>query len=188
MTSTLIPPPLFRKKVRQAEIRDGFAYIPLTKGYVTKIDAADLHLVADRNWQVAGGGNGRLYASAYFRIGPKRYGRILMHRLIMGLIEDKPEVDHQDGDGLNNCRSDNLRISTVSQNRANRKVGKSNKLGIKGVSYRPANRKFRAGINANKRHIHLGHFDTAAEASAAYDTAALRLFGEFAVLNEARGK
>jgi hypothetical protein len=185
MTTSLIPPPLFRKKVRQAEIRDGFALVPLTQGYFAKVDLPDLHLVADRNWQASSGGAGRIYASAYYRIGPKKYGRILMHRLILGLVEDKPEVDHWDGDSLHNCRS-NLRVCTISQNRANRGACKHNKLGIKGVYYRPDRQVYRAEIRAEGRSHYLGAFATASEASAAYDAAALRLFGEFAALNETR--
>lgn len=46
------------------------------------------------------------------------------------------EIDHRDGDGLNNNPT-NLREATTAQNCRNQKVRKTNKLGVKGCSYRP---------------------------------------------------
>jgi hypothetical protein len=54
--------------------------------------------------------------------------------------------------------------------------------GFKGVS-KHGNR-FRAKIWNNDQQYHLGLFDTAEEAAAAYNAEAFRLYGEFAVLNE----
>ena len=90
------------------------------------------------------------------------------------------DTDHIDGNGLNN-RFKNLRLATRGQNKANSRVRKDNKLGVKGVD-RYGN-KYRARIRINGRLTYLGYFNTAQEASAAYEKAARVYFGEFAKAN-----
>ncbi len=69
-----------------------------------------------------------------FVIGHKRYytHRILW-MLVNGPIPDGMCIDHIDGNGLNN-RLDNLRLTTLSGNQRNRRVGKNTRFGIVGVS------------------------------------------------------
>lgn len=93
----------------------------------------------------------------------------------------KKAVDHIDGDKLNNRRS-NLRLCTQAENAKNTRLGLNNTSGAKGVS-RNVNGKWRARIWNNRKEIHLGTFETAAEAMAAYDKAAIALHGEFASPN-----
>jgi hypothetical protein len=91
------------------------------------------------------------------------------------------QVDHEDRNPLN-CRRYNLRLATNSQNKMNKDVAYLSCTGFKGVS-KHGNR-FRAKIWNNDQQYHLGLFDTAEEAAAAYNAEAFRLYGEFAVLNE----
>jgi hypothetical protein len=86
-------------------------------------------------------------------------------------------VDHVDGNPLNNRRS-NLRFCTHAQNMKNRKVHRSNKLGVKGVHL--AGKRYRAEIKVDGQRYGLGSFLTLAEAAAAYKTASARFHGEFA--------
>jgi hypothetical protein len=86
------------------------------------------------------------------------------------------ELDHIDGDGLNNKIS-NLRPCTRSQNCANRRAV-SNASGYRGV-YRERN-KWRAQIRTNGVTTSLGSFDDPVEAHAAYVAKAREIFGEFA--------
>jgi hypothetical protein len=88
------------------------------------------------------------------------------------------EVDHKDGDGLNN-RWRNLREATRSQNHANSKRARNNTSGFKGVRLSRSGR-YRARIAVNKKRIALGSFDTPEEAHDAYCRAAKKFFGEFA--------
>jgi hypothetical protein len=88
------------------------------------------------------------------------------------------EVDHRDGDGLNN-RWGNLRESTKSQNQANAKTRSDSRTGIKGVQWRDGIG-WVARIQHEKQRRHLGVFKTKEAAAAAYGRAASELFGEFA--------
>jgi hypothetical protein len=104
----------------------------------------------------------------------------------MGVIDDPTvEVDHRDGNGLNNRRRSNLRVCSHSQNGANQKKHKNNTSGFKGVVLYKDNRSrpWCARIKVEGRHIYLGYFATPDEAAKAYDAAAIRLHGEFARTN-----
>jgi hypothetical protein len=61
----------------------------------------------------------------------------------------------------------------------NRKKMENNKSGYVGVYFNKARNKFKASIYNNNKRIHLGYFDTALEASEAYETKAKELFGEY---------
>lgn len=107
----------------------------------------------------------------------------IMSRVIMGLgFGDKRVVDHIDHNQANNQRN-NLRICTQSQNRANSRKQKEASSKYKGVSYKKATKKWRAQIGINGKKVHLGDFIDELDAAAAYDTAALEHFGEFALTN-----
>ena len=104
-----------------------------------------------------------------------------MHRWIVFGGKEGSGVDHSDGDKLNNRRG-NLRKATQSQNSKNTLLAKNNTSGFKGVS-KTAEGRWRARITVERKEIHLGVFDTKADAAAAYDAAALQLHGEFASPN-----
>lgn len=101
-------------------------------------------------------------------------------------------VDHIDGNGLNNLRS-NLRFATMSQNIANSKVRKDNTTGYKGVSWFVGSKhpngvwkskpSWTARIGINGKRITVGYFATKEEAARAYNKAAIKYHGEFAKLN-----
>lgn len=90
-------------------------------------------------------------------------------------------TDHVNGDGLDNRRA-NLREANHSLNGANRRVGVNSTTGFKGV-WLTASGRYTAAIKSGGKRRHLGRFDTAEEAAAAYDAAARELFGDYAGLN-----
>ena len=110
------------------------------------------------------------------------YGKhILLHRY----IADAPpnmDVDHKDGNGLNNQIS-NLRLCSTSQNLMNRGKQRNNTSGYKGVSRRKHRPLWRAGIYVNGKTKHLGDYFCLIKAAKAYDEAAKKYHGDFARLN-----
>jgi len=159
---------------RPIRIDGDVAYVPLTKGHEAVINAADVHLVANTNWCVLIEAH-TVYA---VRTGPRpKQSSIRMHRVIMG----EPvglQVDHRDGDGLNN-RRDNLRVATSSQNAQNQRRSSANLSGHKGVGFHKTSGKWRARIKLNGKRKHLGYFDTPEDAHEVYCKVSAELHGEF---------
>lgn len=92
------------------------------------------------------------------------------------------EVDHRDGNVSNNSWK-NLRHASSSQNKMNSRLRADKIVQLKGVSLnygRPKGFPFRARIQINGEQTFLGYFRSAEAAHAAYQEAAMRLFGEFA--------
>jgi hypothetical protein len=104
-----------------------------------------------------------------------------MHRLITGAPAGV-EVDHRNGNGLDNRRS-NLRLATTSQNQGNQRLSRANTSGFKGVHWDKHRAKWKASIAGDNNDKHLGHFTDPSEAAHAYDSAARLRFGRFASVN-----
>jgi AP2 domain len=154
--------------------------IPLTQGYVARIDEADRAFTDGRKWHARARPTRRaVYAMT------KIDGRgIFLHNL---LCPDWKFVDHKDGDGLNNRRS-NLRDGTEFRNGANRWLFRNNTSGYKGVTRAPKGEgRWTAAIGFNRRLINLGTYDSPEEAAYAYDQAAVSYFGEWARTNAMLG-
>jgi hypothetical protein len=107
-----------------------------------------------------------------------------MHREIAAyagiLLDVRSDVDHTDGDGLNNLR-ENLRQATPSQNGQNRHKQPGCSSVFKGVIW--SGTKWRVQIRVAGRLKDMGRFDDEFLAAAAYNRAALRFFGPFARIN-----
>lgn len=160
-----------------------------SKGLSTTVDESDFDSLnlGSYSWCPASSkGKSSTYARTRYN------GRdVYLHRLILGLL-DKPKhifVDHKDGNGLNNSRS-NLRVTTSRGNQRNRRKESSRKTSssYKGVYKENKNRKrtkiWRAQIVLpGKKQKCLGYYPTEVEAAQAYNKAATELFGEFACLN-----
>ncbi|GAA5514919.1 hypothetical protein Dcar01_03683 [Deinococcus carri] len=145
------------------------------EGKVALCDDADYALLSRHRWHLDKRGYARTYR-------PLEYGRsttVAMHQL---LADEKGGHyrDHLNGDRLNNRRA-NLRPCTQRENSYNRCVHRNSKTRVKGVSrYRG---KYRAVIHKDGEQVYLGLFPTLDLAAAAYNGAAIALFGAFARLN-----
>jgi hypothetical protein len=150
----------------------GVRRIALSQGLFATIDAADYQELSKYKWFAAKRGN-KVYA-----MGRKGRKYVYMHREIM-----RPRkgyfVDHIDGNGLNNCRS-NLRVCTQRQNQANQRPrnGSSRFVGVS----RHGN-KWAAQITWRGECFYLGLFEDEVEAAKARDRKAYELHGEHAYLN-----
>lgn len=87
-------------------------------------------------------------------------------------------VDHANEDKSDN-RWANLREATNSQNMHNIKLKAANKSGARGVSRHSRSGRWQSHIRINGKSTYLGRYDTVEEASAAYEAASERAFGEF---------
>ena len=112
--------------------------------------------------------------------------KILLHRLIAAFMGMDGHIDHRDGDGLNNTRS-NLRKATRSQNQFNRRMQSNNKSGFIGVNRTDSKSSWGASIKINKVHTPLGSFRSAESAARVRDMWAKEAYGEFAALNFPEG-
>ena len=91
------------------------ASIPLKNGGCVVVDEQDLAVLSEHSWYCVKS-RGTFYA--------KTGKNTRLHRLLMGVTDSKKIVDHINGDGLDNRRS-NLRIVDVSINVANRQRSRS---------------------------------------------------------------
>jgi len=141
---------------------------------VATIDEADMPLISGHKWTCFPMG------STFYAVRGAGGRNVYMHRLIMSVPRGL-EVDHIDGNGLNNQRS-NLRIATRSQNMANTgpRGGSSR---FKGVSFHKRAAKWQAYITVENHRHYLGLHGDEVSAAQAYDIAAREAFGEFAKLN-----
>jgi len=158
--------------------------ITLTNGGVMLVDADDLPLVSGFSWHWVSrtaGGNVVKYAETTKKKNKIKF-QALAHRLVMspdpGFV-----VDHINGNGLDNRRG-NLRICRQGENARNRRHSIKRRSCFKGVAIRADTGKWRARIMVDRHEINLGCFDTAIDAAAAYNAAALKYFGIFAHLND----
>ena len=156
--------------------------IQLTQGQVALVDDEDFDMLNQFKWCAQKDGN-NFYAIRGIRVG-RRTQTIHMHRLIMGSPIGL-EIDHKDGNGLNNQRN-NLRVCTRSQNQMNKRKKEGASSIYKGVSFHKREDKWRAVIMINGRAINLGDFASEIEAAKAYDAKAIALFCEFANLNNVK--
>ncbi len=161
--------------------------VPLTRGKTASVSLCDAALVMAHKWSAtpAKKGSNLWYAVRWISVDGK-YTTESMHRFILRLPNgDKRQVDHEDGNGLNNQR-DNIQIASSNINNHRRHVVLSNS-GFYGVSkhsyYKGVNAKFAAYIVSNRKTKYLGLFNKPEDAARAYDVAAIQLHGDSAMLN-----
>ena len=155
--------------------------IALKHGKVLRFDEEDRYLIEQYTWVARKSkykSRDLWYAVAHPPGGGKYADPVLLHRLLTNCPEDK-QVDHWDGDGLNNKRK-NLRVCNNAQNGANKSAPRDS-IGMRCI-YKLGER-WRVYMGGRKP-AHVGMFDTVVEARIAYNTEALKLYGEFARLYE----
>lgn len=142
----------------------------------TIVDECDLERVSAHKWRMD------CYGYAVTRNDKLGLCNYRLHRMLLGDPKGY-EVDHIDGDKLNNRRS-NLRIVTSQQNAMNRRMSRVSSSGYVGVhASRSISNPWEARIRKNGKIYHLGLFKTKEDAAKAREVAELRMFGEYSPLN-----
>lgn len=152
--------------------------IPLTQGKSALIDAEDLPLLGDGSWSLAERAEG--FRTRFYAQGFINRNMVLMHRVILGARSGQT-VDHINGDGLDNRRS-NLRLVTPSQNNQNQPKKPNGTSIYKGVS-RTRSGKWLVMIQVNREVLVRKRYLDEVEAARAYDDLARTHFGEFGRFN-----
>jgi len=166
---------------RRARYGYTFRRIPLTQGKYAIVDPEDFTRLNKHKWH-ANKAKNTYYAVRRIHIARSKWKHIKMHREIL-----RPPahlyVDHINHNGLDN-RKANLRPATCRQNSYNRIHFRKNPSSkYKGVSFKKRTKKWTAQIRYNGKTKFIGSYENEIEAAKAYDKAAKKHHGEFAVLN-----
>jgi hypothetical protein len=174
----VLPLLLYRK------LRYGYTFrrIPLSQGKYAIVDPDDYERIGKHKWYTSPGQ--RTYYAVRGQWSPelKKRLNIAMHREII-YVPDDLFVDHINHHGWDN-RKANLRPATPADNARNARHPKINTTSkYRGIWYSKRKKKWRAAISLNGKTIHLGYFRNEIDAAKAYDKAAKKHYGEFAILN-----
>jgi DNA polymerase-1 len=165
-------------------LRYGYAFcrIPLTQGKYAIVDPDDYRRLSKYKWYVVGRPGSQYAVRSHTTKNAKR-SAIYMHREVIKAPDDF-FADHINRNSLDN-RKANLRPATRAQNVQNRTKFRKGKYSskYKGVTWNCGHRLWQVDIKFNGNHIFLGSFESEVRAAKAYDRAAKRYHGEFAVLN-----
>jgi hypothetical protein len=142
--------------------------IPLTQGLVAHVSEEDYEVLESYKWHA------RKDGKTFYAARRDGYGFVTMHRNVavrMGILPtvfDKREIDHIDGNGINNVRT-NIRVATRSQNAANRKS--------RGYTIESGRKKKYKVVVGGK---FIGRYLTEEEAVKAYTDAKKERYGDYA--------
>jgi len=170
-------------EITQEYLQECFSYNPETGVLTWKKRPRD-HFNTDRGFKIFNSnyahneaGSSRAYTEnlSYILIVIKGR-RFLAHRIIWALnCGDWPhdEIDHIDGDGLNNTIA-NLRAVSHQENLKNRKINKNNASKISGVRWDSERQKWFVQIGAQNKVLKLGRYLDKFEASCVRKSAELK--------------
>ena len=135
------------------------------ENYIVLIDEEDFHKVSKYTWGIQHCKCNLKYCQAIINISGKKT-TLKLHRFLLGLENgDKRVINHIDGDGLNNKRS-NLEICDAMYN--TQSINKKTRFGCIHIE-KDRLKKYRAMVKINKKKYQK-RFYTYAEAEAYLDT------------------
>ena len=162
--SILLPPPVV-----------GALWVPLTQSKFALVDEQD-------RWVLGYPWHYKECRNCEYAARREDGHSLYLHRQILGLTPaDSFGVDHRDGDGLNNRRT-NLRLASHQQNLQNQRP-RGGSSPFRGVCWDESRKKWIVTVRFGARREYLGRFNSEHEAALAYNLRARELFGEFARLN-----
>lgn len=141
----------------------------LSNGSPVQVDDADYEFLSQWSWRYTGAG----YASR-----SSRHGQIYMHRVLAGAVMSGSEVDHKNGDKLDN-RKDNLRLVSKRENqRGYRRPDPRNQSGVRGVNWFARTGKWVARLKLKDKYLNLGYYDNVEDAIKARQEAERKYWDE----------
>lgn len=162
---------------RKITICDNYAKVPLgsntSDGYAI-IDVDMVDEIEKYSWKYT-----RRYVCASY--GRKKPINMRLHHLVIGKPEKGLVVDHINGNPLDNRRS-NLRFATIQQNSWNRRKKPTRKY--RNITKRKISGNWYVRIVKGGVIHYIGEIKSEKEAVDIYNKLALRLYGEFAVIQE----
>ena len=149
-----------------------------------KYKNGELYRKIYKNYNAKIGDNAKIINGRYYKIGID-YKQYKLHQIIFLYHHGyfPKQIDHIDRNPLNN-NIENLRETTQSQNNMNRTKLKNCSSQYKGVTWNKNLNKWQVSITINRKRKHLGLFTNETDAAIAYNEAAIKLFKEYANLNE----
>lgn len=153
--------------------------IPLTQGKFAMVDNADYEAVSQFKWHAEKGRHGFYAVRNIIRADGKKRIQYLHQFLMPGV----PQIDHRDGNGLNNQRC-NIRPAT---HQLNGRGFRSKEFGatsqFRGVSWNQKRQKWETQIFVAGKRVFLGYFTDEIESAIARDKATLKYYGPDAQFN-----
>lgn len=149
--------------ITQARLKELLKYDPLTGRLMWAVSRPGKHRGSDA------GCIKRDEAGKKYRQTSVDSIRYLDHRLIWLYIHGElpaEEIDHIDGDGLNN-KMENLRSVSHAVNQRNRRLCSNSRSGFNGVSWHSKHRNWQVNIWAKGKQMSLGRYQSLIDAVAA---------------------
>lgn len=141
------------------------------------------HSIWNKRWsgKPAGSVMTNRTGGTYFKVGLD-FSSYLVHRIVFSLhtgenISVELQIDHEDGNGLNN-KPNNLRVADQFQNMANTHSHKDSRVKLKGVSWHKQNKRWQFQICHKGKHYYR-HAETPEEAFALGKELRESLHGKF---------
>ena len=107
---------------------------------------------------------------------------VRLHRLLMEVEDEIFDVDHRDGNTLNNCKN-NLRVCKHQQNMINQNKRIDNNSGHKGVHFDKERNKWVASLTIKGKRVLWKRFDKLEDAVKVRKDAEVKYFGEYNPIN-----
>lgn len=156
--------------------------IPLTQGKFALVDDEDYKKIKCYNYFLTKTKHCRTFYAArnVYENGKNRH-TIRLHRDILNLkIGDGKKIDHINHNGLD-CRKQNLRVCTESENQCNRTIISKSRTGLRGICLR-GNKFFEINIMLFQKNIYGGTWKNLKEAVKYRNCMARILHGRFCAL------
>jgi hypothetical protein len=148
------------EQIREGRVKE----IELTNGGVALVDDEDYEFLSEFRWNRHDDLHTSYAVKCFWYKDEKKRRTLGMHRFL-AVCDSQYEIDHIDGDGLNNQKS-NIRVVLPCVNQWNSRKRVDNSVGLKGVTF--VRGRYMAQIQEKKKHRHIGCYGTAEEAHAAY--------------------